>query len=138
MKLEDYESLPDSMPAAEVHEHCMRVLSLAEAPSSVLAKLEVLADRQWHTYELPAPALQEALRGWLIRNWVSPDQDYLESVLGLAYCFGLDKELFQRALDNYTGEHAADYRQDLEMSHGENIDPWWSMKGHHRRGNIET
>ena len=58
MKLEDYEKLPDSMPVAEVHEHCKKLLDSDEAQSEVLSKLDILADRQWHTYQLPNPMLQ--------------------------------------------------------------------------------
>jgi len=127
MKLEDYEKLPDSMPVAEVLEHCKKLLDSDEAQSEVLSKLDILADRQWHTYQLPNPMLQAKLRAWLMKHWVSEDQDYLEAVLGLAYCFGLDKEIYELALVEYHGDHVAEFRKNLEMSAGDNIEPWWSM-----------
>ena len=130
MNLTEYEGLPDYLSRDEVHRHCMTVLVESEKDdiSVTLAKLNELGDRQWHTYELPDPALQTRLRKWLIDNWVSADQDYLESVLGLSYCFALDKELYGLALQYYTGEHLKEFQRDLEKSDGDNIDPWWSMK----------
>ncbi len=121
---------PDTMSRDEVHRHCMAVLEESEKDSIsvTLAKLDELADRQWHTYELPDPGLQTRLRKWLIDNWVSADQDYLESVLGLSYCFALDKELYRRALQCYKGEHLKEFQRDLEKSGGDSIDPWWSLK----------
>lgn len=129
MNLEEYESLPDSMSRDEIYRHCMTVLeeSKKEDTSVTLAKLNELADRQWHTYELPDSALQDRLSRWLIDNWVSADQDYLESVLGLSYCFALDKELYRCALANYTGNHVKEFQRSLENSVGDKIDPWWSM-----------
>ncbi len=127
MNIEEYESLPDSIEANQVHDLAMSVLSSNEAVDLVLAKLDILADRQWHTYELPNSELRQTLRKWLIQNWFSNDQEYLEEVLGLAYCFGLDKEFYQKALESYTGEHRAEFNRHLAKSEGDTIDPWWSM-----------
>ena len=129
MNLAEYESLPDSMSRDEIHRHCMTVLeeSKKEDISVTLAKLNELGDRQWHTYELPDSALQARLRRLLIDNWVAADQGYLESVLGLSYCFALDKELYRCALTNYTGDHLEEFQRSLENSVGDNINPWWSM-----------
>jgi hypothetical protein len=127
MKLEDYEALPDKLSVAEVHEYTMQILSSPMALESALAKLEILADRQWHTYELPAPELQAALREWLIRHWVSKDEWFLETVLGLAYCYALDKEFYQKALEAYSGEHLAEFQEIFNNSKGDSIDPWWSL-----------
>ena len=128
MKLEHYEALPESLSVAEVRELTMQVISSSEAVGSALAKLDILADRQWHTYELPAPELQAALREWLIRHWVSDDQDYLEIVLGVAYCYALDKEFYQKALEAYSGDHRAEFQQIFDKSKGDTIDPWWSLR----------
>lgn len=130
MNLEEYEKLPDYMSRDEVHRHCVTALNESEKDdiSVTLAKLHELGERQWHTYELPDAALQTRLNEWLINNWISADQDYLESVLGLAYCFALSKELYRCALQYYMGEHLSDFQRDLDKSDGDNIDPWWSMK----------
>ena len=127
MKLEDYEALPDRLSVAEVHEQTMHVLASPDSVESTLAKLEILADRQWHTYERPAPELQAALREFLIQHWVSTDEWFIEVVLGLAYCFALDKEFYQKALEAYSGEHLAEFQETFDRSKGDTIDPWWSL-----------
>ena len=130
MKLEDYENLPDSMSRVEIQRYCLHALRESETESiaETLAKLEELSQRQWHTYELPDPALQRMLRQWLIDRWVSPDQAYLESVLGLSYCFALDKAIFIQALESYCGEHHQEFEQALETSQGDRLDPWASLR----------
>lgn len=130
MKLEEYESLPDSMSHDEIQRLCITALEESETEDIpvTLAKLDQLGHRQWHTYKLPDPALQSQLRQWLIDHWASPGQEYLEAVLSLSYCFGLDKEIFGQALMCYTGEHLEEFNKDLEKSDGNDIDPWWSMK----------
>ena len=130
MKLTDYEALPDAMAPEKGHRHCMSVLdeSVRDDPSVTLAKLDEMSIRQWHTCESPDPALQSRLSNWLIEHWVSANQNYLESVLSLSYCFALDKEFYRCAIQNYTGEHLMEFQRDLEKSDGGNIDPWWSMK----------
>ena len=96
MNLEEYRALPESMSHSDIHQYCVLALNEAksEGISQTLAKLDVLSDRQWHTYELPQPEFQAQLREWIIQNWVSSDQDYLETVLGLSYCFALDAMCF--------------------------------------------
>jgi hypothetical protein len=130
MNLEEYEALPDSMSHNDVHRYCMLALNEARSEdiSRTLEKLDVLSDRQWHTYESPKPEFQSQLREWLIEHWISPNQDYLESVLSLSYCFALDKDIYRRALKDYSGEHVNEFQRHLEMSDGDTIDPWWSMK----------
>ncbi len=128
--LDEYEQLPDCMTVSEVHQHCMVILddAVTDDVSLTLAKLDEMSNRQWHTYELPEATLQTRLREWLIDNWVSPDEAFLESVLGLAFCFGLDKDLFQQALRGYKGQHVGEFQQHLDESNGSSIDPWWSLK----------
>jgi hypothetical protein len=131
MTLTEYKNLPDGMTKEEVLDLSNKCLDEAEheSVSATLEKLNILADHQWHTYELPDSMLRARLRQWLIQNWIENSQQYLESVLGLCYCFGLDKEFYAKALENYTGEHAEEFRRNFSKSDGENIDPWWSMKG---------
>jgi hypothetical protein len=130
MDLKEYSDLPDSISCDDVHRYCIQALSeaICEDISITLEKLDELGDRQWHTYELPKPELQIQLREWLIQNWISATPDYLESVLDLSYCFALDKEIYRRALHDYNGEHLIEYQRHLEMSDGNTIDPWWSLR----------
>ena len=128
MNIEEYESIPDSISSSEVHKYTMNILTSSESVFSALSKLDIIADRQWHTYVLPSTELQAALRKWLISNWVSNSQEYMESILALSYCFGLDKELYQKALENYSGEHKAEFQKNLSKSLGKTINPWWSME----------
>ena len=124
----EVELLPDSMSSAEVHQYAMALLSSDESVEIILKKLDELADLQWHTYETPNSTLQLALCKWLSENWNSNSQPYLEAVLGISYCFGLDKEFYTRALALYSGEHIAEFKKNLTMSVGHSINPWWSVQ----------
>jgi hypothetical protein len=98
MKLIEYQNFPDGMTKEEVLDLCSMCLDEAEneSISTTLEKLNILADCQWHTYELPHSAFQARLRQWLIRNWTENSQQYLESVLGLCYCFVSTKRCMQK------------------------------------------
>jgi len=130
IKIDDLQNLPDVMTRDEVRKLCDLILKEADAEDShtTLQKLEELGDRQWHMYELPDPQTQQEIRNWMIRNWISPTEAWLEGVLAVIYMFALDKQLFQRALQSYTGPHKDEFEKDLLHSPGEYIDPWWSMK----------
>lgn len=103
MQLSKYRLLPDYMKPAEVEKYSMLILreSSLETVSQTLAKLRDMADRQSHTYELPSRNLQDELKKWLIQNWTTNADEYLESVMVLSYCFGLDKRFFRKALSLY-------------------------------------
>lgn len=130
MQLSEYRLLPDYMKPAEVEKYCILILreSSLEVVPQTLAKLREMSDRQWHTYELPSRSLQDELKNWLIQNWTTNSDEYLESVMVLGYCFGLDKEFFQKALSLYQGKSKNEFQRGLDKSDGEFIDPWWSMK----------
>jgi len=130
MQLSEYKLLPDYIEPAEVEKYCFLILqeSALETVAQTLEKLNEMSDRQWHTYQLPPRELQDELKKWLIQNWTSNSSEYLESIMGLSYCFGLDKEFFSKALAYYEGRFKNGFRRDLDNSVGEFIDPWWSMK----------
>ncbi|HZL89254.1 MAG TPA: hypothetical protein VFB96_12825 [Pirellulaceae bacterium] len=130
MQTEDLENLPDYLEPADVWRLSEQVLqeSTQESVSATLRKLNVLADQQWHGYE-PAPRdLRERLTRWLVQNWQSGSEEYLEAVLGLTYCYGLDKRIYREALCAYHGPFRKEFERNLERSVGENIDPWWSLR----------
>jgi len=129
MNLEGYENLPEGLDKDELQN--IYTIFFEELNSDddeeMRAKLDILCDKQWHTYELPNDDIQEKIRTWLVNNW-REEQEYLELILGVCYCFGLDKKLYVRALDVYQGEHKSEYENDLKQSDGDFIDPYWSMK----------
>jgi len=118
------------MTRDEIRKWCGLVLKEADTEDSLttLQKLEELGDRQWHTYELPDPQTQQEIKNWMIRNWSSPTEAWLEGTLAVIYMFALNKQLFQKALQTYTGPHKEEFEKDLLNSHSDNIDPRWSMK----------
>jgi hypothetical protein len=124
----EFETLPEFMSAPQVHRYAIALLSSNEPVETILEKLNKLADIQWHTYETTNSILQEAVSDWLLKNWNSSSQFYLEAVLGISYCFGLDKELYIKALPLYLGEHFSEFKKNLDMSEGDSINPWWSMQ----------
>jgi len=135
MKIQDYENLPDYMEVEELYRYCMLALdeSNNEEMFTTLEKLDELGNRQWHTYELPNSDLQNRIRNWIINNWEN-SQTFLEGVLGICYCFGLDKELYIQALNGYTGVHKQEFENNLKNSTGNFINPWWSMSNNAQQG----
>lgn len=130
MSFEAYEDLPDYLEPGVVWELTERALreSAGEEVRLTLFKLDALSDRQWHTYKLAPETLRENLRTWLIKHWQPQSEFYLEMLLGLAYCYALDKGIYVQALEQYQGRDKCEFERHLEKSAGENIDPWWSMR----------
>jgi len=130
MKREDLNNYPEYPSKEIVERFCNFVLDEADkfVPEDTLGDLNYLGDKQWHTYELPSKVLQERITNWLIQNWTSNSNKFLEGVMGVCYCFALDKEIVQKALELYDGEFKQEYKRHLDKSLGDNMDPWWSMK----------
>ena len=125
----EYENLPEGLDKDQLKKIFSKFFGELEADSyeDTCAKLEILCDKQWHTYELPDEDIQTKMRGWVVDNW-RETEEHLELIMGICYSFGLDKELFARALGVYQGEHKAEYENDLKQSLGDFIDPYWSMR----------
>ena len=130
MDLSNHEHLPEYPESSEVEKYCFAILDEAnrEPTQDTIQKLQAIGDKQWHTYQLPSIELQAALKKWLIQNWISNSDDYLEAILYLAFNFGLDKEFYTKALSLYEGRFEGEYQRALDNSSGDFIDPWWSMK----------
>jgi hypothetical protein len=135
MDISDYKRLPDYLDPLAVDEYCLRALaeSSTESVWITIEKLKELSDRQWHTYRLPPKALQIKLQSWLVKHWSSDSPEYLEAVMIISYCFGLEKRIFVRALKSYRGKFRTVFQKDLENSSEDFIDPWWGLKGNQRK-----
>ena len=133
MRIEDFENLPETISLDEVDQLLISILSEASGSSlqSKLEKLEILGDKQWHTYEPPKAITRQRLKEWILKNCdneeVAPE-NYVEAALSLSYDFGLDKEFYRKLLAIYDGENREEFLHHLEKSSGPNIDPWWSLK----------
>ena len=130
MNLSDLNQYPEYPSNELVEQFCNLALDQAgsEIPEKTLSNLGYLGDKLWHTYELPSKELQERIRKWLIQNWTSNSNTFLEKLLVVCYYFALDKDIFQKALDAYSGAHRREFELALEKSKSDNIDPWWSFK----------
>lgn len=129
MDLNDYEDLPDYISTNEVER--LSSLILAESSSEnklmTIEKLAILGDHQWHNYVVPSDELRQALSKYLCEFW-SDSQEFVEGVIGICYLFSLEKDLYKRALDIYSGEYKQEYIQDYIKSDAEYINPFWSLK----------
>ena len=125
MEIQDYEDLPDYLEVGDIHRYCMLALdeSIQDEISITLRKFDELGNRQWHTYVLPNCELKNRIKTWILDNW-NDSQNFLEDVLGICYCFGLDKELYIQALNGYKGIHRQEFENNLKNSSGDFIDPW--------------
>jgi len=130
MNIDEYDDLADGLDKSDlvdVYEVFFR--EAAEEPEAVtLRKLDILCDKQWHTSELPDKEIQKQVRELIMSHW-DESSSFLELVLGVCYCFGLDKELFCKSLSLYDGEFKDEFVSHLENSKGDNVDPYWSMRG---------
>ncbi|ASF48177.1 hypothetical protein [Methylovulum psychrotolerans] len=129
MILQQYQDLPETMTKMAVAKLLADFLQAADSDTGEqnYAKLDIIGDKQWHTYEVADADVRQKLSHWLEANW-EENQDYFDMVLGVCYCFGLEKSLFMRALQGYHGEQLWEYVQMLDNSVGKTIDPYWSMK----------
>ena len=130
MNIKEYDNLPESMKPKDIHAYCLQILKEANTDTReiTLGKLNILGDKQWHTYELLPMEVRIKIREWLIQNWTDNSQQYLEDVMGIAYCYALEKGIFAEALKLYRGEHKKEFEDNLANSAGDHIDPWWSMR----------
>lgn len=130
MEFADISKYPEFPSNEVVEKFCNLVLdeSEKEAVQETLEKLRYLGDKQWHTYHLPSKELQQKIKSWLIKNWVSNSAEDLESLLVISFDFSLDKEFYKTALDLYQGKFKSEFMSNFENSSGDNIDPWWTMK----------
>jgi len=131
MKLEDLNNYPEYPGCEIVEQFCNLLLDEAEkeTPERTLGGLRYLGDKQWHTYELPSKILQARIKEWLIQSGAMDSDKYLVDLLVVSFCFALDKEFYRIILDRYTGENKWQFVKALENSFGDDIDPWWSLKG---------
>lgn len=129
MNIVEYESLSDGLDKSRMKSvyHALMEDMKLDSFDSLVAKLDLLCDIQWHTYELPDAEVQDSISSWLISNWKDSDE-YLELVLSVCYCFGLSKNLFVAALERYNGDAREEFEKYLNMSLSNHIDPYWSLR----------
>ncbi len=105
MNVAELENLPESISHQEAHSYCCQILDGSE-PSTQQLTLEgllIAADKQWHTYEVPSPDLRQKLASWILSNWISDSDEFLEVVFVLANNYALEKLLLRRVIRQYDG-----------------------------------
>jgi len=130
MKLEDLNSHPEYPKWDIVEQFCNLALDQAETVTvnETLGNLKYLGDKQWHTYEPASDALRDRIKNWLIQSGALDSTENHVAVLVISFCFSLDKEFYSTVLEKYVGAEKLQFAKDLENSHGDFIDPWWSLK----------
>ncbi len=128
MNLDYYENLPETLEKTVVENLCIDFFSVSQSDSSeeFLEIVDILSDKQWHTYELPSDKLASFMDCWLTKYCEKVDYS-ADVVLKITYCFGLNKKFFNMVSEKYGVGELGDYQEDLSRSEGENIDPYWSM-----------
>ncbi len=129
MDLQEYEDLPTYLASADVWDLTELTLrdSAGEDLELTFEKLFLVADQQWHSYEEPPERIRTLVRDWLLAHWQADSTEYLERVMRVSFYWALDKAFFRRALDVYRGDKA-EYERLLEVSPGDHIDPWHSLR----------
>lgn len=133
MTLSDYQGLNEGMTSDEVADIFEKWFdeTTSEPLEDSLAKLDILADHQWHTYSLAPQQIRDKLEEWLASSVSQQsNQECLEIALGSAYCFGLTKELYMKWLTFYQGEFVGEFKSNLENTDFSlnYVDPYWSLK----------
>lgn len=128
MNLDEYENLNDYLEINEANSLTLLLLkeSNNESINETLKKFDAMCDRQWHTSNEPIEKIKDSVEKWLINKW-SDDNEFLESALGIMYCYGLSKKLYKKGLEAYSGEFLEEYQNNLRHSPEDTIDPYWSM-----------
>ncbi|UXI70446.1 hypothetical protein [Tahibacter amnicola] len=129
MDLDEYEDLPETISAAQVEVLVDVFINEQRSGSGKdwFAKLEILADKQWHTYSEPSLSVREKVTSWILEAWEDSD-DFLELAMGVAYSFCLRKQVFERAFVAYNGSQKVEFAEMLENSPGDNMDAYWSLR----------
>lgn len=129
MDLEDYKNLPEGMSKEEVETLCLEFLNdfSGKYSEDVLDKINIICDKQWHTYELPSGNIMEAMSEWL-DSYCEIEAFSSDIVMRIAYCFGLEKKIFEKVAKVYGQSEISEYKEDLQNSSGDRIDPYWSLR----------
>lgn len=128
MLISEYEQLPETISVDEVA-RLFRIFLDEESEDddeTKFAKLSIISEKQWHTYSHQDDKTKGLVAAWIERNWVRSSQ-FIDCAIGLIYAFGLSKALFVRALSVYEGESETEYREMLDRSKGDDMDPYWSL-----------
>lgn len=128
MDLTDYEEIPEGISQKKLVILYDKFFdeSREESIYESCEKLEILSEKQWHTYKLPSMEVRNEFTAWITKNW-SNDQKYLETVLLVCYSFGLSKSVFMKAFTQYDGDSKSEFEEDLLRSDGNYMDPYWSF-----------
>jgi len=96
MDIKDYENLADGINREELRSvYEIFFVDLAKDSYCIACeKIELLCDKQWHTYELPEEAVKTKMVDWIKANW-SDNESFLKIVLLISYSFGLKKNIYE-------------------------------------------
>lgn len=124
------DKLPETLSLVKVETLCNDFLKECHNDYSdqAMEYLYKLADKQWHTYETPSTALKKEVTVWL-NKYCDNHAVFNDLVLNIAFSFALEKSFFEKIATQY-GEHVLDEcSEDLRNSKGNNVDPYWSLRG---------
>ncbi|PHQ13542.1 hypothetical protein CLH61_17905 [Marinobacter profundi] len=117
------------MTAKEVEEIFLKFLKEDSGVFSraTIEKMDILCDKQWHAFNLPSESIRLAARNW-VKTYIEIENHDPEIAAKVVYCFGLEKVLLQQIIDSHRAINLAEFEQDIEMSEGEFVDPYWSLR----------
>ena len=123
------------LPANELHEYWRTLLAELEdtqvpTPAQAAAALRELADRQWHTYTLIAPEINQQIDIWVCEHWALAPRSYIINLLSIIGNLGLPKSytFVKRVLAQDVEAATRELIESLVRQVGEHIDdPYFDL-----------
>lgn len=130
MNIDDYNDLPLGMSEEDIdrYVHIWLEDSINDDFKMALDKLRILCNRQGDTFKVPPSKTKALLIDWLLRNWTPCDEYYITVGLSACTAFCLTKSFFMKFFSQYHGKNRWEYEQYLNMSIGDDMDPWASWR----------
>jgi hypothetical protein len=129
MKIFSDAELPESLTPLEIEALVDYFLSQSPTRSEteIYEAVDLLCDKQWHTYTEPTQNLKDKMARWLRLNWNDCDL-FREVAMNVCYSFALPTTIYENALRDYHGESRLEYDETLAKSTGDNINPYYSLQ----------
>ena len=126
MELEEYENFYECPTSEKMRELCNILLTDLNTDPEPIAceKIEIVADRQWNTYELAERGTRLRIEKWLVDHWTDQN-DFFEFAMVVTLNMRLRRDLYVRALKAYTGDCRSEFEGYLShQTESHYLDPY--------------
>lgn len=132
--LKYFANLPETISPQEVEHEVDRLIQYKYDNSyddeELMDAWVIIADRQFHTFQLPSEILKEKIYQWLVRNW-TVDMVFQSRMCMIIGNFGIEKglTLLKQELNNYLPDNVRIEISETIQELGDHInDPYYDLK----------